>query len=215
VRPWPGALLLALALAGCAQQNAITDLAPAPGKALLILSVNQDSPSSALYLSNYDPAQHSISFDFVRGSPMFDLGGLSDHGYIWKQVDAGTYVVSLYSHQIGWRMCFAKNSLALTVAAGAKIYLGRLDATFYNQALAREIVAHGPVSMPRGNLVDYFDLVPPLGFDMTTPYNPDGSLNVTATTAVAGVVPAVWQAATFKTGYNLVGNKVCGGYFRK
>jgi hypothetical protein len=207
-----GALLLALA--GCAQQNTPDDLSPAPGRALLILSVNQVSPSSALYLSPYDAAQHSISVGFLGGSPGFDLGRLSDHGFIWKQVDAGTYVVSLYAHQTNWGLCFAGRSLALTVAPGEKIYLGRIDAAFYNQALAREIVAHGNTSLPRSKIAHYFDMVPPVGFDMTTPYNADGTLNVTSGTAVAGVVPAVWRAATFKTGYSLTGDRVCGGYFR-
>ncbi len=213
---WPRtATLLALALAGCAQQNAVTDLSLAPGKALLILAVNQVTPLSTLYLSAYDPTRHSISFDFLMGSPGFDLGALSDHGYIWKQVDAGTYVVSLYAHQTNWGLCFAGKSLALTVAPGAKIFLGRLDATLYNQALAREILTHGDASLPGSKLAHYFDMVPPVGFDMTMPYNPDGSFNVTASAALAGVVPAVWRAATFETGYSLTGYKVCGGYFRK
>jgi 5-deoxy-D-glucuronate isomerase len=93
--------------------------------------------------------------------------------------------------------------------------LGRIDAAFYNLALAREIVAHGNASLPRSQVAHYFDMVPPVGFDMTTPYNADGTLNVTAATSVAGVVPAAWQAASFKTGYGLTGSRVCGGYFRK
>ncbi len=211
---WVGAFALAGALAGCAPQNTPDDLSPAPGRAVLILSVNQVSPSSTLYLSRYDPAQRSISFDLLTGSPGFDLGAPSDHGYIWRQVEAGTYVVSLYAHQNNWGLCFAGKTLALTVAPGAKVFLGRIDAAFYNAALAREIVAHGNASLPRSQIAHYFDMVPPVGFDMTTPYNPDGTLNVTAATAVAGVVPAAWQAATFKTGYSLTGNRVCGGYFR-
>ncbi len=61
--------------------------------------------------------QRSISFDLLTGSPGFDLGALSDHGHIWKQVDAGTHVVSLYTHQHHWGLCFAGKTLALTAAA--------------------------------------------------------------------------------------------------
>ncbi len=53
----------------------------------------------------------------LTGSPGFDLGALSDHGHIWKQVDAGTHVVSLYTHQHHWGLCFAGKTLALTAAA--------------------------------------------------------------------------------------------------
>jgi hypothetical protein len=206
-----------MVLAGCSAQNAAVDVEnPAPGKAVILLAVTDAEPRSTLQLSPYDPARHVLTSTPLSGFDTFDLSDVSDQGFVWKQVDPGTYVFASFTHQNQWALCFAGQTQAFTVQAGQKLYLGRLDTAVFEQALESDVAVHGNGTMRSGVLSHYFDGIPPVRTDMAKlPLNPDGSISVSSSRSVDAVDDAVFTPAVFKAGYTLYGARVCGGYGRQ
>ncbi len=210
----PAALLV---LAGCSAQNAAVNVeTPARGKAVLVLAVGEPDARSTLQLSPYDPARHVLTSTPFSRFNNFDLSDVSDQGFVWKQVDPGTYVFASYTHQNQWALCFAGQTEAFTVQPGQKLYLGRFDAVAFEQALEADVALHGNGKMRVGVLSHYFDGIPPVRTDMTKlPLNLYGSISVSSSRSVDGLEDAVFTPASFKAGYTLYGTRICGGYGRQ
>jgi len=216
MKVWLG-VAVAAGVAGCGPvQNTAVDLASLPpGKALIILRVTEASPDSTFELSTYDTARQRMTSSPLSGFQTFDLADTSDQGFLWKQVDPGTYVLASFTHQHHWALCFAHQSEAFTVQAGQRLYLGTLDTPQFSQALSINVDAHGDRRIDARFLKHYFDGIPPVHTEMEKlPLNPDGTVMLSSTGSVDGVENAVMVPASFKPGYTLYGQPICGGYFR-
>jgi hypothetical protein len=219
-----GALSLAVATVAAATQKA-EKIAIQPGSeraALIIKAV--DVPISPPYqtgyrltLSKYDAEHEAMQGGPYGGKAVFDAKTkLFYDGYLVMDVKPGTYVISDFSRQDRWALCFNENSVQFTVSPGEVLYLGELDAVGHVRELERKAVSSGRLIYTSSPIHFFDDVTPP----MLKPVSEDDLAAVRrmmqARMPRTTVEPkaAAFRPARFGTGRNLLGmSRICGGYY--
>lgn len=220
-----GAVCLALATSAAATQKAEKiAVGPGSGRGLVIVKA-PDIPISPPYqtgyrltLRVYDAEHEAMKGGPFGGSATFEAKSkLFYDGYLVMDVKPGTYVISEFSRQDIWALCFHDNSVQFTVAAGEAIYLGELDAVGHVRELEQKAVLSGrTISMNHEPMHFFDDITPP----MLRPVSQEDL--AAATRMVQARMPkttatlhaATFAPARFGTGSDLFGlNRVCGGYY--
>jgi hypothetical protein len=201
-------VLAAVLVAGCAEQNRVVDLAPKdPGKATVIVGVDQPDPGGSLDLSSYDPARHALTGRFVH----LDLGSPSGRGFVWKEVDPGTYVLAGFYHKRTWGLCFTEDTRSFTIRAGERLYIGAFDPAPLTELLHEEAVAHDDLQLPAGQIRSYYMMLPTSWTDaIVDPQPPDQAVRLSYFVTGLGVRPAAVMPARFEKSFTVTGAPICG-----
>ncbi len=219
-----GAVCLALATSAAATQKA-EKIAVGPGseRGVVILKA-PDIPISYPYqtgyrltLRIYDAEHEAMKGGPYGGTATFDAkSSLFYDGYLVMDVKPGTYVISEFSRQDIWALCFHDSSVQFTVAAGEAVYLGELDAVAHVRELEQKAVSSGRV-ISHGEPMHFFDdITPPrlrlpAGSDLAAVQR---MMQARMPKTTATPEAAVYQPARFGTGSDLFGiNRICGGYW--
>lgn len=226
MRTLVGFLALACASAASAEQNAakIAITSQSDRGAIVLRAPDLPKPMGS-YISSYkigfkvyDPANQAI-----RGGP---FGGnvllaarpsLFANGYLVSDVKPGTYVITDFSRQDLWALCFHDNSVQFTIKPGEVLYLGDFDARYHVMELKLMAVSSGRTTLRQGNLAHFFDGVSPPRLTPGTEADlPPVAAAMRATMPRTTVVPtlAKYSPARFGTGRDLFGlQRICGGYY--
>jgi hypothetical protein len=214
--------LVMAAAAGATQKAERIEIRADSERAVVIVKA-PDIPISAPYqtgyrltLHIYDPAAEAMRGGPYGGTATFDAkSNLFYDGYLVMDVKPGTYVITEFSRQDLWALCFHDNSLQFTVSAGQAVYLGELDAFSHVSELQQKAVASGRTSS-RGGAVHFFDDVSPPR--LRQPGAGDLAQVARMMQARMPKTTVTPQAATFAparfgTGSDLFGmSRICGGY---
>lgn len=140
-------------------------------------------------------------------------------GYLVSDLKPGTYVLTDFSRQDLWALCFHARSIQFTLKPGEVLYLGELNATKHLAELEYLAVSSGMTTLRGGRLAHFFDNVSPPAL---TPADEAGVAAVAemmkAAMPATTVAPraATITPARFGTGSDLFGTqRVCGGWHNK
>jgi hypothetical protein len=220
------AAAFACASAASAEQNpAKIAITPQSERGAIIMRAPDLPKPRGSYISSYkiglkvyDPVNQAM-----RGGP---FGGnvliaarpsLFAQGYLVSDVRPGTYVITDFSRQDLWALCFHDNSVQFTVRPGEVVYLGDFDARFHVMELEQMAISSGRTSLRQGNLAHFFDDVTPPRLKPGTETDlPQVAAALRAAMPKTTVAPtlAAFSPARFGTGRDLFGlQRICGGYY--
>ena len=219
------AVLLPVSTASAEQRAAKIVITPtSPMGAIVFKSPDLPRPN-ANYLSSYklgfkayDPEAQSLrGGPFGGGASLSVRPSLFAQGYIVSDLKPGTYVVTDFSRQDKWALCFHDNSVAFTLKPGEVLYLGDFAAAAHLFELERMAISSGKTSLSQYGLAHFFDNVSPPSFA------PGGPAELAAVAAMmkthmprttVAPKPVQFTPARFGTGRDLFGTqRICGGYY--
>lgn len=210
---------LALPLFACATAPVDVVLGPGSPDALVVVELAPNSvPASAHYqveAAAFDAAQSRIEGSGYFYLPVSPKAGAPAPRYTVARAKPGTYALTAVSHNTLWYDCFNGGTVAFTVEPGTVTFLGRFDA----RPSLRDIVTKLPsysMNQQRHYLLDSGR--PALTAPTDTPGWNEGLstyLRETFPNVGAPVRAAELRPATFASGWSLLGQKVCYGYFNR
>lgn len=174
-----------------------------------------------LGISRFDPvAQNLLTGSFSGGWVNMEVaGGGPGQAYVLRRLKPGTYVLRDVSQQQYWAVCFGDATRQFSVGPGRLLYLGDFDGPTAIAELHANVRANpGHGRAKQGTIHHYLDNVTPPRLT-----EPDAAALAEAAawlkaespaTTVAPVV-ATLTPAKFGTGVTLIGQRACGGYFKK
>ncbi len=209
------------ALAG--QKAARIEITPQSAKAAIIIKAPFVQPPSPAYktsyrlnFQHYDPVAQQIKGGPFGGSATLAASlQASIDGFMVLDLKPGTYVVSSFSRQDYWTLCFQDDSVQFTIGPGEILYLGYFDAKREVNELTRKALESRRI-VTRGESVDFFDMVsPPLFLPITEEGLAAARAMARAHMPRSTVEPTAvaFSPARFGTGSTLYGKRRCGGYF--
>lgn len=213
-----------LVATGAAATQKAEKIAIGPGseKGLVIIKA-EDIPISPPYqtgyrltLKIYDPEKQAMRGGPYGGTATFDAKpNLFYDGYLVMDVKPGTYVISEFSRQDYWALCFHDSSVQFNVAPGEAVYLGELDSVGHVRELQQKATASFRTSTT-GAPIHFFDEVTPpmlkaVGDADLAAVGRMMRARMPKTTVTPRAV--VFSPARFGTGSDLFGmTRICGGY---
>ncbi len=217
----PASFAAVLILAGCQTYD--------PGKVKLtansqeaVLLVKVKPVSGADYwigISEFDVAKKTILSSPFQGMAPFQV--LPRQVYLARTVTPGTYAFTAVSQQMYWNACLQSATYSFEVKPGEVLFLGDFDPEPQLEQIQKQAKEKGQLSASQTMSWTYFDDIPPpsIGFEGGKDVALANARQYVATSMPGVSTPSVrlaeYQPTTFGNGYNLYGDRICGGYFKK
>jgi hypothetical protein len=184
--------------------------APDAADGLVVMEIVPTQASYQIEAASFEPAQSRI-----ESKGYFVLNGSPATRYAVSRAKPGVYALTAVSVQTTWYDCFNGGTVAFEVKPGEVTFLGKLDARPALADIARQLPGYSMNSQkfyvldtPRPALTAPADIAGWQG--ELTPFLAGVYPNVTAQTKPAEMKPAI-----FASGWSLLGQKVCYGYFNR
>lgn len=184
--------------------------APDAVDGLVIMEVVPTPATYQIEAASFDPAQSRIEskgYVTLYASPAMR--------YAVSRAKPGVYALTAVSHQTTWYDCFNGGTVAFEVKPGEVTFLGKLDARPALADIAVKLPGYSMNSQkfyvldtPRPAMTAPADMADWKG--ELAPFLSNTYPNVTAPAKAAELKPA-----TFASGWSLLGQKVCYGYFNR
>jgi len=206
-------------LSACATAPANVVLGPDAPEGLIVMEV---STTGAAGKASYqiEAAAYDADQARIEGSGYFYLyaGNAPEKPgsrYVAALAKPGTYALTAVSHMSTWYDCFNNGTVAFDVEPGKVTFLGHLDANPALMDIALKLPSYSMNSQkfyvldtPRPAVTSPKDLG-----DWNTPLT--AYVSATFPQVTAPIKAAEHRPATFASGWSLLGQKVCYGYFNR
>jgi hypothetical protein len=167
----------------------------------------------------YDAANQAMMSGLFNAFSLAAQPKMFLDGYLVSDLKPGTYVLTDFSRQDFWALCFHASSIQFTLKPGEVLYLGELNAAKHLAELEYLAVSSGMTTLRGSRLAHFFDNISPPAL---TPADEAGVAAVAEVVKVAmpatTVTPraAIFTPARFGTGSDLFGTqRACGGWHNK
>lgn len=214
---------MALILGGCGIKPG--DIAVDAGSSdavLLIKFLPTPATDYSIIVGRYDPQEMQItksSFDYGSWE-RFSAGKTAVPKFVAKPIRPGTYAFFMFEKQDHWNLCFHRETLYFTVRPGQILYLGTFNPNTHIAELTNNVVTKSNTVARQSDYYHYMDNIS--GPHIVAPGEDEAAL-ADARKFVAAEMPQVrvdvqpvaYTRTKFGTGQTLVGEKMCGGYFRE
>jgi len=110
----------------------------------------------SLAVNRFDPVSHAME-NSPDGEVLFDLSGVPS-STVAVRVKPGTYVVSRFTVQDHWALCFQESTYSFNVQPRESLFLGEFDARKYSADLQRRMFAAGATRLS-GNSSGVYNFV--------------------------------------------------------
>jgi hypothetical protein len=217
-RGFAAAALLGL-VSACATAPADVVLGPDAPQGLVVMEVVTAGPAASTSYQ-IEAAAYDAEQSRIEGSGYFILYANNAPGkpgsrYVVALAKPGAYALTAVSHMSTWYDCFNNGTIAFDVEPGKVTFLGRLDAAPALMDIALKLPSY---SM---NSQKFYVLDTPR--PAVTAPNELAEWQSPLTAYVSSTFPQVsapikaadHRPATFASGWSLLGQKVCYGYFNR
>ena len=216
-------LLLGLvALSACASSTDPTKILFSENsqQALLLIKVNPAPIGYRLGFAQYKEEDLALDANSFHGFAGIDVVGLRAPQYVALLVDPATYVFQDLAQQNSWAVCFNRETRSFTVKPGEAVFLGELNPVVHLRQLQTLATSNNDLYASQGVLHHYLDGIIPPQITSPTGDSPDfheakiyeaGSMPMLH----GRLQPVSYKPARFGTGVSLLGDRLCGGYFKE
>jgi hypothetical protein len=217
------ALLIALVLTGCSASNPkmIELTAASNDAAVVLLYAIPTNVGYTIRIVGFDPVTQQAQDTLLNGwgEPMHVDQGTAPK-FIVRRVTPGTYVYQSFSQQRSWAVCFHKDTITFTVKPGQVVFLGTFNPGPHIADLNKNVAANHNYTARDSDAHHYFDNITP-----PQVISPESNPEILAKAKAfvissmphvrADVQTASYSKTRFGAGHTLMGQRVCGGYFKE
>jgi hypothetical protein len=213
-------LSLLVVLPGCAGvEPGDIALTPKSQEAVVLLQMLPSAADYKLHIVSYDPAAQQADGLLGSGNQISVSSGNAGPLFVVRTLPPGAYVFHSLSDQRWWTQCFNRETYYFTLQPGQLLYLGAFDPAPHLQELRGNAAKNRDFVGSKNQFYHYLDNV--FAPNLFMPSDKEVSLRAAKAyvsaqmpKVSAPLQPAVYQKTSFGTGYSLLGQKLCGGYFK-
>ncbi len=213
-------LSLLLVLFGCGGvQPGDIALTSKSEEAVVLLQMLPSPADYKLHIVRYDPAAQQTDGLLSGGGNISVSSGNAGPQFVVRTLTPGAYVFHSLSDRKWWTQCFNRETYYFNLQPGQLLYLGAFDPAPHLQELQGNVARNRDFVGSKNQFYHYMDNV--FAPNLFMPSDKEESLRAARAyvsaqmpKVSAPLQPAVYQKTSFGTGYSLLGQKRCGGYFK-